>query len=110
MANISQSYLLEATVVPDKEWRTYDGVEIQAGPSWIEIKKPPYNVTSATKAYFSYAVCKCYFSGGETYVYPLKVNQIRLRYNGDSVFILFDEITPANNNVEIQFGLSLSEA
>lgn len=111
MVNVSQSLssLIQATIIPGKPYSN-NGVEIEAGLSWLEIKKHSYNVTPSTNAYFTYAVCKCYFSGNETYVYPLKVNQIRLRYGNDSIFVLFDEVNPANSQVEIQIALSLSES
>ena len=105
----SKSTLIEAKIIPGQHYSS-NGVEIDAGLSWLEITRQPYDVTSSTNAYFNYAVCKCYFSSGETYVYPLKVNQIRLRYSGESIFVLFDEIRPVKSDVEIQIGLSLYES
>ncbi|MDJ0800224.1 MAG: hypothetical protein QNJ51_26020 [Calothrix sp. MO_167.B12] len=110
MVNVSQSqYFIEAKIIPGIRY-SENGVEIDAGLSWLEITRHPYDVTASTNAYFTYAVCKCYFSSGETYVYPLKVNEIRLRYGGDSIFVKFDEVNPANSNVEIHIGLSLYES
>ncbi|MDY7008758.1 MAG: hypothetical protein SWX82_33800 [Cyanobacteriota bacterium] len=62
MVNTSQSSLIEAKIIPGKPYSN-NGVEIEAGLSWLEIKKHSYNVTQSTNAYFNYAVCKCYFSG-----------------------------------------------
>ena len=84
------SKLIEAKIVPGQRY-SENGVVIDAGLSWLEITQQPYDISKSTNAYFTYAVCKCYFSSGETYVYPLKVNQIRLRYSGESIFVLFDE-------------------
>lgn len=103
------STLIEAKIVPGQVY-SENGLVIEAGLSWLEITRQPYDISKSTNAYFTYAVCKCYFSGGETYVYPLKVNQIRLRYNGESIFVLFDEIRPVKSDVEIQIGLYLYDS
>ncbi|NEP12277.1 MAG: hypothetical protein F6K14_19130 [Symploca sp. SIO2C1] len=109
MVDVSQSSVIEAKIIPGTPYSN-NGVEIEAGLSWLEIKKHSYNVTKSTNAYFTYAACKCYFSANETYFYPLKVNQIRLRYGNDSIFVLFDEVNPANSQVEIHISLSLYES
>ncbi|MDJ0695960.1 hypothetical protein [Mastigocoleus sp. MO_188.B34] len=109
MVNVSQSFLIEAKIIPGTHY-SENGLEIEAGLSWLEILKHSYDVTPLTNAYFNYAVCKCYFSGGETYVYPLKVNEIRLRYGNDTIFVLFDEVKPATGNVEIHIALYLYES
>ncbi len=97
-------------LICEKSGYSENGLVIEAGLSWLEITRQPYDISKSTNAYFTYAVCKCYFSGGETYVYPLKVNQIRLRYNGESIFVLFDEIRPVKSDVEIQIGLYLYDS
>lgn len=108
MAVATKSTVIEAKIIPGEHYSN-NGVEIDAGLSWLEITRQPYDLSKSTNAYFNYAVCKCYFSSGESYFYPLNVNQIRLRYNGESIFILFDEVRPVKSNVEIQISLYLSE-
>lgn len=105
---MAEPYLLEAKIIPGRHY-SQNGVDIDAGLSWMYINYQPYDITSSTVVCADYAVCKCRVSDREAEIYPLKIKEIQLS-NYDYMVLLFEEVPYKSRDLEIHIGLKFYEA
>ena len=105
---MAEPYLLKAKVIPGRRYQQ-NGVEIDAGFSWLSINRLPYDITESTVAYFEYIFLKT-FSDYETNFKEIKVRDIALGSDYDYIMVNFEPFDYGIRNGEIHFCLSFHES